>query len=43
MGGKKSVSPSIVFGTNHTLNPKPQLNIVMNNVEIEQIEETKLL
>ena len=34
---------SIVFGTNHSLNPKPQLNIVMNNMEIEQVEETKLL
>jgi hypothetical protein len=33
----------IVFGTNHTLNPKPQLNIAMNNVEIEQVEKTKLL
>ena len=33
----------IVFGTNHSLNPKPQLHLVMNNVEIEQIEETKLL
>ena len=38
-----SKTKSIVFGTNHSLNPKPQLNLVMNNVEIEQIEETKLL
>jgi hypothetical protein len=29
---------SIVFGTSHSLNPKPQLNLVINNVEIEQLE-----
>ena len=29
---------SIVFGTNHSLNPKPQLHLVMNNVEIEQVD-----
>jgi hypothetical protein len=46
MGGKKQVSPyisntkNIVFGTNISLNPKPQLNHVINNVEIEQVEET---
>jgi hypothetical protein len=34
---------SIVFGTNHSLNPKPQPNILMHNVEIEQFEVTKLL
>ena len=34
---------SIVFGTNHSLNPKPQLHLVMNNVEIEHVEVTKLL
>ena len=27
-----SKSKSIVFGTNHSLNPKPQLNLVINNV-----------
>ena len=36
-----SKTKSIVFGTNHSLNPK--LNIVINNVEIEQVEVTKLL
>jgi hypothetical protein len=30
----------IIFGTNHLLNPKPQLNCVINNVEIEQVELT---
>ena len=34
---------SILFWTNHSLNPKPQWNIVTNNVEIEQVEVTKLL
>ena len=29
---------SIVFGTNHSLNPKPQRRIVINHVEIEQVE-----
>ena len=38
-----SKTESIVFGTNHLLIPKPQLNNVMNNVEIEQVEVTKLL
>ena len=38
-----SKTKSIVFGTNHSLNPKPQLNLVINNVEIEQVEVTKLL
>ena len=38
-----SKTESIVFGTNNSLNPKPQLNLVMNNVEIEQVEETKRL
>jgi hypothetical protein len=28
---------SIVFATNHSLNTKPKLNIVINNVEIEQV------
>ena len=34
---------SIVFGTKHSLNPKPQLNLVINTVEIEQVEMSKLL
>jgi hypothetical protein len=38
-----SKTKSIVFVTKHALNPKPQLNIVLNNVEIEQVEMTKLL
>ena len=38
-----SKTKSIVFGTNHSLNHKPQLNIAMNNVEIELVEEIKLL
>ena len=38
-----SKTRSIVFGTKHSLNPKPQLNLVINNVEIEQVEVTKLL
>ena len=37
-----SKTKSIVFGTNHSLNPKPQPHLVMNNVEIEQVEVTKL-
>ena len=38
-----SKAKSIIFGTNHSLNPKPQLHLVMNNVEIEQVEVNKLL
>ena len=38
-----SKTKSIVFWTNHSLNPKPQLNLVMTNVEIEQVDVTKLL
>ena len=34
---------SIVFGTKHSLNPKPQLHFVINYVEIEEVEMTKLL
>ena len=34
---------SIIFGRNHLLNSKPHLDILLNNVEIEQVEETKLL
>ena len=29
--------------SNHSLKLKPQLNLVINNVEIEQVEMTKLL
>ena len=48
MGSKEVVlniskTISIVFETNHSLNPKPQLHFLMNNVEIEQVEVTKLL
>ena len=32
-----SETKSIVFGTNHSLNPKPQLNIVINNVEVTKL------
>jgi hypothetical protein len=38
-----NISKSIVVGTNHSLNHKPQLNIVLNHVEIEQVEGNKLL
>jgi hypothetical protein len=38
-----SKTKSIVFGTNHSLHPKPQLKLVINHVEIEQVEVTKLL
>jgi hypothetical protein len=38
-----SKTKSIVFVTKHSLNPKPQLNIVISNVEIKQAEMTKLL
>jgi hypothetical protein len=38
-----SKTKSIVFGTKHSLNPKHQLNIVINPLEIEQVEMTKLL
>ena len=38
-----SKTKSIVFRTKPSLNPKPQLNIVINNVEIEQVKMTKLL
>ena len=37
-----SKTKSIVFGTNHSLNLKPQQNLVLINVEIEQVEVTKL-
>ena len=38
-----SKSKSIIFGTNQSLNSRPQLNLVMNGVAFEQVEETKLL
>lgn len=34
---------SIVFGTNHSLSSKPQLNLRLNSAVVEQVEETKLL
>ena len=34
---------SIVFGTNHCLSSRPQLNLAMNGLAVEQVEETKLL
>ena len=33
-----SKAKSIVFWTNYSLNTKPQLKLVINNVEIEQVE-----
>jgi hypothetical protein len=38
---KISKTKSIVFGTNHSLSSKPQLNLVMNGVTVEQVEEIK--
>ena len=38
-----SKTNSIVLGTNHSLSARPQLNLVMNGVAVEQVEETKLL
>ena len=38
-----SKTKSIVSGTNHCLISRPQLNLVMNDVVVEQVEETKLL
>jgi hypothetical protein len=37
-----SKTKSIVFGTNHSLSTRPQLNLVMNGVAVEHVE-TKLL
>ena len=37
-----SKTKSIVFGTNHSLSSRPQLNLIMNGVAVEQVEETKL-
>ena len=33
-----SKTKSIVFGTNHSLSSRPQLNLVMNGVAVEQVE-----
>jgi hypothetical protein len=38
-----SKTKSSVFGTKHLLNPRPQLNLVINNMEIRQVEMAKLL
>jgi hypothetical protein len=38
-----SKTKSIVFGTNNSLSSRPQLNLVMNVVAVEQVGETKLL
>ena len=32
-----SKTKSIVFGTNHSLSSRPQLNLVMNGVAVEQV------
>ena len=37
-----SKTKSIVFGSNHSLGFRPQLNLVMNDKTVEQVEETKL-
>ena len=37
-----SKTKSIVFGSNHSLSVRPQLNLVMNGVAVEQVEETIL-
>ena len=34
-----SKTESIVFGTNHSLGARPQLNLVMNVVAVEQVED----
>lgn len=38
-----SKTKNIVFGTNHSLCSRPQLNLILNNVAVEQVEERKLL
>ena len=38
-----SKTNSIVFCTNHSLSSRPQLNLAMNGVGVEQVKETKLL
>jgi flagellar biosynthesis/type III secretory pathway chaperone len=37
-----SKTKSIVFGTIHSLSSRPQMNLVMNGVAVEQVEEAKL-
>ena len=37
-----STTKSIVFSSNHSLSARPPLNLVMSDVAIEQVEETKL-
>ena len=43
MSLKHTKNKSIVFGTNHSLRNKPKLNLMLNKMNIEQVEETKLL
>ena len=38
-----SKTKNIVFGTNQSLSSRPQINLGMNGVAVEQVEETKLL
>ena len=38
-----SKTKRIVFSANHSLGSRPQLNLVMNGVAVEQVEEIKLL
>ena len=37
-----SKTKSIAFGTNHSLSSRPQLNLIINGVAVEQVDETKL-
>jgi hypothetical protein len=39
----RSKTKSIVFGSKHSLRPKPQLELCIKCVTIEQVEEDKLL
>ena len=36
-----SKTKSIAFGTNHSLSSRPQINLIMNGVAVEQVEEAK--
>ena len=38
-----SKTKSVLFGTNHSLSSRPQLNLGMNCLAVEQVGETKLL
>jgi hypothetical protein len=38
-----STTKSVAFGTNDSLSSRPQLNPVMNDVAVEQVEDTNLL